>query len=219
MGQASSSTHSCSILNLLGNGIVRAMALWPNFSCHPILHSFSPMNASCVKLTVYRWQEPPGSNMAYPKRCMEEHSAPTFALGQLVGARRGAPGRAAWSSSGGNVQQFYMAVLGHEQANSATYSWRDCVMPASTSCPAALASPSQRESPRKETPRPGPLAGAVSSLQTGAALQRQGSSTAGGQDPLHIGIGACRRAASAHCNATVLLPALLPWPAAALPPS
>lgn len=41
-------------------------------------------------------------------------------------------------------------------SNSATYSWHDCVTPASTSCPATLARPIQRESPRKETPRPMP---------------------------------------------------------------
>lgn len=41
-------------------------------------------------------------------------------------------------------------------SNSATYSWHDCVTPASTSCPAALAKPTQRESPRKEMPRPMP---------------------------------------------------------------
>ena len=88
-----------------------------------------------------------------------------------AGAARGA--RAGCCAAA--AHQFYMAVLDYEQANSATYSCRDCVMPASTSCPAALASPTQRESPRKETPRPRPLAGAASSLQAEAALQRKRS--------------------------------------------
>lgn len=45
----------------------------------------------------------------------------------------------------------------YRHSNSATYSWHDCVMPATTSCPAALANPIQRESPRKEMPRPSVL--------------------------------------------------------------
>lgn len=54
----------------------------------------------------------------------------------------------------------------YRHSNSATYIWHDWVMPATMSCPAALARPIQRESPRKEMPRPSvlPLAAAAATL-------------------------------------------------------
>lgn len=48
-------------------------------------------------------------------------------------------------------------------------------MPARTSCPAALPSPTQRESPLKETPRPRPPAAAAVSSSLHQAAPEHGS--------------------------------------------